>query len=353
MNVGALRQRGITLHLLLTSDREPISDAPAIYFVRPTEANIDRISEDCARRLYRSFSIHFSTRVERALLERLAHNLASSGSVNLISNIFDEYLEVISLEPYLFTLNIRDSFVAYNDPDMNESAIRSHIASLTAGLLSAVRVLGVLPYIRASPSGPSQMLANEFCSALRESISPRAPTHSVFSECLVGDKSRPLLIIFDRNCDMIPPLLHTSTYQALIDDVLECKLNRVSVEVPSKESATVVKKRVYDLNTANDSFFHRYAFSSFPDVVEASEKELIEVSAKEDELKARPASSTTTVQPQGKDLKEAIESLPELLARKANLDMHTNLLHAVMKVIMARQIPSYFEVCLFALSHFF
>lgn len=38
-----LRKRGVTLHLLLESDREDIPDVPAVYFVEPTAENIQRI----------------------------------------------------------------------------------------------------------------------------------------------------------------------------------------------------------------------------------------------------------------------------------------------------------------------
>ena len=47
--MGALRAKGVTLHMLLHSDREAVPDAPAVYFVRPTEANLKRIAEDCAK----------------------------------------------------------------------------------------------------------------------------------------------------------------------------------------------------------------------------------------------------------------------------------------------------------------
>jgi len=46
----------------------------------------------------------------------------------------------------------------------------------------------------------------------------------------------------------------------------------------------------------------------------------------------------------GKDLSEAIESLPDILNRKANLEAHTNILQAVMKKVAAREVPTYFEV---------
>ena len=70
LNVGALRAKGVTLHMLLHSDREAVPDAPAVYFVRPTETNLKRIAEDCAKNLYRSVYLNFITRIERPLLEK-------------------------------------------------------------------------------------------------------------------------------------------------------------------------------------------------------------------------------------------------------------------------------------------
>lgn len=41
----------------------------------------------------------------------------------------------------------------------------------------------------------------------------------------------PVLVILDRNLDLFPMVSHSWTYQALVNDVLGMKLNRVSVEV--------------------------------------------------------------------------------------------------------------------------
>lgn len=40
-----------------------------------------------------------------------------------------------------------------------------------------------------------------------------------------------VLVILDRNVDLVPMLSHSWTYQALVNDVLGMKLNRVTVEV--------------------------------------------------------------------------------------------------------------------------
>ena len=72
LKIGDLRKRGITLHLLLESDREPIPDVPAVYFIQPTHANIKRLGEDCARGLYESYYVNFTPSVPRYLLEEFA-----------------------------------------------------------------------------------------------------------------------------------------------------------------------------------------------------------------------------------------------------------------------------------------
>eukprot|EP00128_Syssomonas_multiformis_P011689 Colp12_sorted_trinity150504_noHs@11408 len=52
LRVSELRELGITLYLLLHSDRDPIPDVPAVYFVLPTPENVKRICQDCKNRLY-------------------------------------------------------------------------------------------------------------------------------------------------------------------------------------------------------------------------------------------------------------------------------------------------------------
>ena len=51
-----------------------------------------------------------------------------------------------------------------------------------------------------------------------------------------------------------------------------------------------------------------------------------------------------TMEGKGRDLSQAIESLPEILQKKMNLEAHTSVLQAVMRKIALREIPTYFEV---------
>ncbi len=62
-------------------------------------------------------------------------------------------------------------------------------------------------------------------------------------------------------------LSHSWTYQALVHDVLEMKLNRITVETPVDESnpAKGVTRKAYDL-TATDFFWAKNSGLPFPEV---------------------------------------------------------------------------------------
>ena len=79
--------------------------------------------------MYRTVYLNFLTRIERPLLEKLASELVANNSVSLVSKIYDQYLDLISLEPTLFTLNIKNSFSSYNETSLSESDIRYVLSS--------------------------------------------------------------------------------------------------------------------------------------------------------------------------------------------------------------------------------
>lgn len=77
-------------------------------------------------------------------METLAQELVKTNSVSMISKIYDQYLDVIALEPSLFTLNIKDSFMLYNEPSLSEAHIRYHILHRCTKLFVANAVVSWL-----------------------------------------------------------------------------------------------------------------------------------------------------------------------------------------------------------------
>ena len=162
---------------------------------------------------------------------------------------------------------------------------------------------------------------------------------------------RPLLVILDRNADLITPVQHTSTYQALIDDMLKHNANRVEFDVTSdtgsKRPKTVTKK--FDLDPDSDPFYSRHKFHPFPEAIESNGTDLQEVTVKEQSIRSKAAGNDTSNMPDplassATELATAVDSLPALLERKKQLEVHTSILQAVMNQVAARDVPQFFEL---------
>ena len=74
-----------------------------------------------------------------------------------------------------------------------------------------------------------------------------------------------VLLILDRNVDLVPMASHGWTYQTLVSDCLDMKLNRVVVTQPQQRS--------YDLDS-KDFFWAKNAANPFPQVAEEIDAEL-------------------------------------------------------------------------------
>jgi hypothetical protein len=165
--------------------------------------------------------------------------------------------------------------------------------------------------------------------------------------------NRPLLVIMDRNSDLITPIQHTSTYQALIDDLLQHKANRVEFTVVQDATAKRPKKenKRFDLDPDQDPFYRSHKFQPFPEAIEMNGTELQEVTAREQAIRSKTGKGESThnapdpmaVAGAG-DLATAVDSLPALLERKKQLEVHTSILQAVMNEVASRDVPQFYEL---------
>lgn len=156
--------------------------------------------------------------------------------------------------------------------------------------------------------------------------------------------------------DLITPIQHSSTYQALIDDLLLHRANRVEFTTKSEGNKRPQLKK-FDLDADQDPFYSRHKFKPFPEAIESNGLELQDVTTRETAIRSKTVAGggddATAGSYQGDsftgatsatDLASAVDSLPKLLERKKQLEMHTSILQAVMNEVAARDVPQFFEL---------
>eukprot|EP00271_Cylindrocystis_brebissonii_P014986 TRINITY_DN367_c0_g1_i3.p1 TRINITY_DN367_c0_g1~~TRINITY_DN367_c0_g1_i3.p1 ORF type:complete len:648 (-),score=121.81 TRINITY_DN367_c0_g1_i3:918-2807(-) len=346
LRVNDLRKHGITLHLMVDSDRQNIPDVPAVYFVQPTQNNIHRIVQDAARGVYDKFHLNFTSSLPRPLLEELASGTLKADCLQRVAKVFDQYIEFVCLESSLFSLAQPKAYVQLNDPTASDKQVESTIEGIVSGLFCVLVTLGVVPIIRCPEKGPAEMVARQLDARLRAHL---ASPNNLFKEAghLATAYQRPLLCIFDRNLELAVGVQHSWTYRPLVHDILGLRLNRVMVQQGGGAAAAVMKTRnqtAYELDDS-DAFWMTHNSSPFQKAAEEVDVELKKWKQDKEEVNKQPgveleeddmASNT-------QKLTAAMNAVPEMVERKRMIDKHINIGGALLEEIKSRAIDAFFS----------
>jgi len=353
LKIGGLRAQGVTINQSLTSERLPVADVPAVYFVEPTEANIKRIAEDLAKGLYESCYVNFASAVPKSLLEELAKGALQGGAAQKVAGVFDRYVSFVSLSPCLFSLNLPAAYATIHSPSIADNTMMQYVERIVDGLLSVLITMRVLPVIRCPPNEAAEMVARRLEERIRELINRGGTAAAELFSAAVGSAARggdgpagsqrPLLCIIDRDVDLVTMLNHTWTYQAMVHDVLGMRLNRLTVPVEGTgDDGAPPKPKSYDVDEG-DSFWAAHAGEPFPAVASAVHESIEEFEKKRADM-SKSSQSDDPSMSLSPDLMGAINALPEMTEKKRIIDMHTNIATALLGEVKARELDRYYEL---------
>lgn len=235
--VSDLREAGICAHFLLGMNNPDTKDIPAVYYVRNFNSAINDICEFKYSRYY----INSATQIKRADLENLAIKASESRNANRIRDINDTFTDYISLQQDLFSFDLKDSY------------LKDYSQEIVLSLFSIFVTLKKNPYI----------VGNLACSSVKNNILKLLENKIKNTKLIKNTVKKPLLILVDRDIDLITPMLHSLGFLEIINDIFNITLNKVNL---GNESINL---------DVDNSFFIKQRFNDFTDVVDLINQEII------------------------------------------------------------------------------
>lgn len=222
--------------------RQALPALTAVYFLTPTVESVNRLIADYRdkkRPMYASCHLFFSSRLSDALLNKLK----ASPAIGRVSGLKELYLELVCPEANVFLLDSPESLPLLFAPEEGPSATEAKLQEQhrLAGMLATLfATTGEMPLIRYAGDRPVAQSVAQILHRKLQELARHAG--SSFPARQQADHERPTLLLLDRSCDPLSPLLHEFTYSAMCHDVLPVNNDRYRYQFVGNNNVTQTKE---------------------------------------------------------------------------------------------------------------
>jgi syntaxin-binding protein 1 len=203
----------------LEDRRDTQSGTDAIYFLTPIPHVVETLKADLNRRRYRKAFLVWTSNLPRYHRDEL---FRSESRQQLIADSRSLDIEFFPRESHLITLREPWSFYALFHPAC-DSLVKNHLDTMTAKILSICVSLGEYPIVKYyRPKNPRHE-ASVLCSHLASFVQGALDSYAGANQNTFPPPSprpRAILFITDRSMDLMSPIIHELTYQAMAMDLL-------------------------------------------------------------------------------------------------------------------------------------
>ncbi|KAK6918516.1 Sec1-like protein [Dillenia turbinata] len=272
--------------------------------------------------LYKKAYVFFSSPIPKDLVDRIKSDTSLLPRIGALREMNLEYFSIDS-QAY-----ITDQERAL-DELYGESAEKSHafvqcIGTMASRISTVFASLKEFPYVRyRAAKTPDESTAATFrdsvptklAAAVWECVSKYKSTIQNFPQTETCE-----LLILDRSVDLIAPVIHEWTYDAMCHDLLDMDGNKYVHEVPSKTGGNPERKEV--LLEDHDPVWLELRHAHIADASERLHDKMTNFKSKNKaaQLSSRDGSELST-----RDLQKMVQALPQYTEQVEKLSLHVEI----------------------------
>ncbi|CAH8356161.1 unnamed protein product [Eruca vesicaria subsp. sativa] len=299
----------------ISVSKESMSHLKAVYFIRPTSENIQKLRYQLSNPRFGEHHLFFSN----LLKDTQIHILADSDEHEAVQQVQEFYADFVAGDPYHFTLNMPSNHLYMIPAVVDPSGLQRYSDRVVDGIAALFLALKRRPVIRYQrTSDTAKRIAHETAKLMYQ--------HETGLFDFRRTESSPLLLVIDRRDDPVTPLLNQWTYQAMVHELIGLQDNKVDLRAIGslpKDQQEVV------LSSEQDAFFKSNMYENFGDIG-MNIKRMVD----DFQQVAKSNQNIQTVE----DMARFVDNYPEYKKMQGNVSKHVTLVTEMSKLVEARKL---------------
>lgn len=255
--VNELVNEGITVVEMLDMRREPLPRIPALYFLTPSAESVEQLSSESPSQ-YKEFHVFFTSRLPDFQMSVLRENAALLKRVKALVELDVAFL---ALESRVFSLGRPASSIPQIYSGDNEDEAKKELAVLSERLTEVCQIVApALDWtVRSDATSTSARTVAALVKGQLDAARVQRKTN-VAEDGGIEDRGeeednddcrvkKATLLVVDRAADLVSPLVHEFSYQAMAHDLLALNYRKpggVHVDISDEKDPEKKKSVQFD-----------------------------------------------------------------------------------------------------------
>ncbi|EER24184.1 Sec1 family protein [Coccidioides posadasii C735 delta SOWgp] len=311
--------------------RRPMNqETDAVYFLSPLPHIVDSLIADLQRRRYRRAFLVWTARLDPQLRSRIN---GLSMARDLIADFRIVNINYFPRESHLVIFRDPWSFPTLFHPACN-NLVRGHLEDLAQRIVSVCVSLGEYPVIRyyrpKAPTHEASVLCSHLARFVQDELDAYAKSREDFP---TASRQRGLLYIVDRTLDLVAPLVHEFTYQAMAHDLLPIKEGeKVTYETTINAGEPNQETKELEISE-NDSIWVESRHLHMKDLLGKLVDDFNQFRAKNPQFADNDSSANVNT------IRDMLAGLSKFQEGKNSYTLHLNMAEECMQLFQDRNLP--------------